>query len=278
MRTNECTLVALDAVVGVPYGNEACYATLLVGGCALFPSAVLVVLVGADGQVGTILSVDGTHELRDELGFVIDGSLVGWQVSPSRINRQHLVLAAAVNSCKVHVHHVLALLAVRLHDSLLHLLYCKLYGDDLRDAEECALQDGVRAVAEANFLCNLGGVDVIDGDVLLCEVLLYIIRNELHKLFALEDGVQQELTAGAQTANHVVHTQISLNVASNEVRRLNLIGAADGRVAEAQVRASEAARLLRVVAEVSLAVLVGVIANNLDRVLVGTNRTVGTHP
>ena len=46
-------------------------------------------------------------------------------------------------------------------------------------------------------------------------------------------------------------------MASYEVR----IGRADGRVAETQVRAGEAARLLGVVAEVSLAVLVGVVAD-----------------
>ena len=47
-------------------------------------------------------------------------------------------------------------------------------------------------------------------------------------------------------------------------------------VAEAEVRAGEAARLLGVVAEVSLAVFVGVVADNLHRVLVGTHRSVGT--
>jgi hypothetical protein len=57
--------------------------------------------------------------------------------------------------------------------------------------------------------------------------------------------------------------QVSLNVASHEVRRGHQIGGADGRVAEAQVRAGEAARLLRVVREVSLAVLVSVVTNDL---------------
>jgi hypothetical protein len=57
--------------------------------------------------------------------------------------------------------------------------------------------------------------------------------------------------------------EVSLNVASHEVRCGYQIGRADGRVTETQVRAGETARLLRVVREVSLAVLVGVVTNDL---------------
>jgi hypothetical protein len=57
--------------------------------------------------------------------------------------------------------------------------------------------------------------------------------------------------------------QVSLNVASHEVRCGYQIGRADRCVIETQVRAGETSRLLRVVAEVSLAVLVGVCTNDL---------------
>ena len=76
--------------------------------------------------------------------------------------------------------------------------------------------------------------------------------------------VEEERSVVAQTFEHVVHTEVCLNVTSHEVRCLDLIGAADGRVAEAQVRAGETARFLRVVAEVGLAILVGVVTNDLD--------------
>jgi hypothetical protein len=57
--------------------------------------------------------------------------------------------------------------------------------------------------------------------------------------------------------------EVSLNVASHEIRCGHQIGRADRRVTETQVRAGETSRLLRVVREVSLAVLVGVVANDL---------------
>ncbi len=54
-----------------------------------------------------------------------------------------------------------------LYDELLHLLYCKVNGDNLGDAEECRLKDGVGAVAKTDFLSNAGCIDVVNGDVVL---------------------------------------------------------------------------------------------------------------
>ena len=65
-------------------------------------------------------------------------------------------------------------------------------------------------------------------------------------------------------------------MAGYEVRCIYLIGRTDFAITETQVRASETTRLLRVIREVCLAVLVGVVADNLDRVLVCTDSTVSS--
>ena len=83
--------------------------------------------------------------------------------------------------------------------------------------------------AEADFLGNLGCVDIVNGDVVLSKVALGIVGAGWQPTRRLpEIGVEQEGTVVAQTAKHVVHVQISLNVASHEVRGLNLIGRTDG--------------------------------------------------
>ena len=58
-------------------------------------------------------------------------------------------------------------------------------------------------------------------------------------------------------------------VAGHEVRLVDIVGAADGAVAEAQVADGDAAGLLGVVLEVGLDILVRVVADDLDGVLVG---------
>ena len=155
-----------------------------------------------------------------------------------------MVLAAAVYSLIVLVNDILTFLAVALHDEFLHLLDGEVNGDDLGNAEECTLENGVRAVAEADFLSNLGGVDIIYGDVVLGEVTLYMNGEILHEFITFPDSVEQEDAVVAETACHVVHIEVSLYVASHEVGGAHQICGADRLVAEAEVRAGEAARLL----------------------------------
>ena len=209
------------------------------------------------------LGVDGTHQLLDECGSVVLLRLVVSEVGPCGIHSEFLVLTAAVNGGIVLVDHILALLAVRLHDEGFHLLHSEFDGNYLGDAEECALQDGVGAVAQTNLLSNLGGVDIVYLDVVLGEVALHLVGDEAYKLIAVKNGVEQECAIVAQATCYVVHVKVGLHVASHEVGRVHLIGAVDGLVAEAQVGAGEAARLLGVVGEVGLAILVGVVADNL---------------
>ncbi len=122
----------------IPFGDEGCYSALLIAGCALRPCAVGAILEGADGEKVAILSVDGDNNVGNELGNVdLLGLFVG-EVSPGGIYGQLLVFASAIHGCIVHVDDVLTLLAIRLHDEFLHLLYGKINGDNLRDAEECA--------------------------------------------------------------------------------------------------------------------------------------------
>ena len=111
---------------------------------------------------------------------------------------------------------------------------------------------------------------------MLSKVSLYLIWNEVYEFFAFENGVQQECSIVAQTTSYIVHVEVSLNVASHKVRRIYLIWRMDWLITEAKMWTSETTRLLRIVAEISLTVFTGVITNNLNRVLVGTNCTVST--
>ena len=278
MRTAEGTLVALDTVLRIPLGDESLDATLVVGGGAGIPVAVGRAKLHEVGDLQQVagLSVHRTDYLLDESGSVVlDNGVVG-EVGPCGIHRQLLVLATAVNGCVVEVDDVLALLAIGLDDEGLHLGDGEVGRDDLRDAEEGRLQDGVRAVAETDLLADLRGVDIIDLDVVLGEIALHLVGDEVDELLAIKDGVEQEGATVAETARHIIHVEVGLDVASHEVRRIDLVGGVDGLVAEAEVRAGETTRLLGVVGEVGLAVLVGVVADDLHGVLVGTDGTVRT--
>ena len=135
-----------------------------------------------------------------------------------------MVFATTVNGHVVLVNDVLALLAVALDDEFLHLLYGEVYRDDFGDAEECALENGVGAVAKADFLCNLGCVDVIYGDIVLGEVAFDVVGQVLDKFVTFPNCVEKECASVAKAACHIIHAQVSLYVACHEVRRVYQVG------------------------------------------------------
>ena len=249
MGTNVGALVALDAVVRIPNGNERFHTTLLVCRSSILPSSVNGVVFDKVGNLQKVagLCVHRTDNLLDEIGCVVDVAVVVGQFRPCGVDSQFLIFAATIHGRIVHVDNIFTFLAIRLHDESFHLFYGQLYRDDACNAEESRLENGVGAVAQTDFLANLGSVDVVNLDVVLGKAAFYLVGNEVDQFLTVEDCIQKEGAVLAQTACHVVHVQVSLNVASHEVGRIYQIRRVDGGVAEAEMRASEASGLLGVV-------------------------------
>ena len=112
MRANIRTLVALDAVLGIPYRHKSSHAAFFILGSARFPRSVLDAFEGRNGQQVAVLRVDRPNHFVDESRIVVLGLFIVGQVNPCRVNGQLLVFAATVYSCIVLVDHVFSLLAI----------------------------------------------------------------------------------------------------------------------------------------------------------------------
>ena len=276
MGADICAFVALYAVFFIPLGHEGCHTAFFVGCSAVFPCSVGDGCEVGDFKQVAVLGVDGAHDFVDEFGIVVGGVCFNGEVRPCGFDSELLVFAATVNGCIVLVNDILSLLAIALDDEFLHLLNSQVNGDHFSDAEECALENGVGAVAQPDFLCDFGGVDVVDGDVVVSEIFLDFCGEVLGQFLAFPDCVEQEGAVVAQTACHIIHVKVGLYVTCHEVRGVHQVCGAYWRVAETEVRAGEAARFLRVVGEICLAVLACVVADNFDGVLVCANCAVGS--
>ena len=279
MRAHEGAGVALDTLLGVPGGNIHGNASFFEGGGTGGHGAVGIRHESAHGQGVTGLGVHDVGDVFHESGsqtVLVRVLELGGEVCPLGGNMELGVFTAAVHGGVVHVHDVLALLAIGLHDGVLHVLDGVLVGDDARDLEEGALKDGVGAVTEADFGSDLGGVDDIHLDVLAADDGFHVVRDVLDGLFLVPEAVQQEGAAFLDALQDIVFAQVGRNVAGYEVGGVHQIGSLDGLLAEAQVGAGVTAGFLGVVVEVGLAVEVGMGADNLDGVLVGAHGTVGT--
>ena len=281
VRADICTLVTLNTLLSVPgrYGNSG--AALLISCCAVLVGTVYIVGKCGYRQGVAVHAVDRLHQVGNHLYGLFAAfrsfcrSCVNC-VSPISRNVDLLVSGSAQLDCLVvHVNDVLTLLQVRMGSSVLHQLDCGLFRHNLSQREECRLQNGVGALAHANLDSQINCVDGVQLNVVLCDVTLCLSRHVLVQLFRRPLAVNQEYAARLYVVDHLVALDnVGRVVACNEVSLVDIVRGLDRLSTEAQMRYGYAASLLGVVLEVSLYVVIGVVADNLDGVLVCTNGTV----
>ena len=182
---------------------------------------------------------------------------------------------ALVHGGDVHVDDLVALHAVGLLDGFLQQGHGLVEVDDVGQLEEGGLHDHVDAAAQTHFLGHGNGVNIEELQVLAGDGALHGSRQVLFHVFQRPVGVQHEGTAVLDAVQDVVLGDIGGLVAGDVVGLGDEVGRLDGALAEAQVGHGEAAGLLGVVSEVGLGVHVGVVADDLDGLLVGTHGAVG---
>ncbi|MPM12584.1 hypothetical protein SDC9_58937 [bioreactor metagenome] len=274
-------LVALDALHQIPGGNADGYAALLVSGGAQLKLAVHMRQEGGDGQAVAVHLAHGPQNilhLLDKRGRALGPSgLRGLRcVLPVGGDVKLLIGGGAhVDGLVVHIHHVLPLLEVGMGGGVLHIAHGLVSGQNLCKREEGGLKDGVGALAHADLGRQVDGVDGVDLNVVLGDIALGGGVQLLGQLLVAPLAVDEEGAAGL----HVPHDgealgDIGRNVAGHKVGLVDIVGAANGLVAEAQVADGHAAGLLGVVLEVGLNIFIGVITDDFDGVFVGAHGTV----
>ena len=277
VRADEGALVALDAVFRMPHGYLDRNAALLVSSGAAGERAVFDAFEGGDGQLVAFLAVHRYEDLFDEFGDLLGlCGLVGCGLPRSGDLDLMETGETGVHGSPVHLDDVLALLAVGLLDGLLQILFGIFHGNDLREREERGLHDHVDPVAQTDLDAQVGSVDGVELDVVLGDVLLHGSGQMLFERRVVPGAVQQERAALLQTGQNVVCVDVGFVVACDEVCLGDEVGGLDRVLAESQVGNGDAAGLLGVIGEVALRVHVGVVADDLDGLLVGADGTVGT--
>ena len=270
VRADEGALVAADALIDIPDGDVVGHAALFILRGGGGHDAVGIVDVGADGDVVALGGVGRDEDLLDVFGqALVDDLHLVLEILPRGIDGDlHHGGEALLDGLIVHLDDLLTLLGEGLEGGFLHVLLGLIDREHAGELEEGGLQDGAGAVAQADLLGDVGGVDGVELDAALGQDALGAVREVLCDLLALPAAVEQEGAAGLDLVDHVKAVDIALLVAGEEVRHRDVIGAADRLVTEAQVAAGDAAGFLGVILEVGLHILVGVVADDLAGVLV----------
>ena len=284
MRAHIGALVALDALGLVPVGNDHSDAALLVCGGAQLKLAVGAIDEGGNRQAVAVHAIDGLEQVLDLLGdggLGLLGELDGGGILGGSPVGRNLELteggSAGIDGLVVGVDDSLALLHVGLGSRVLHVLQGVLGGQDLGQREEGGLEHRVGALAHADLGRQVDSVDQVDVDVVVRDVALGHGGHVLGELLVAPLAVDQEGAARLDVADHLeALNDVAGVMAGDKVGLGHVVRRTDRRITKAQVRDGDAAGLLGVVLEVGLDVLVGVVADDLNRVLVGADGTVAT--
>ena len=275
MRADVSALVALDALGAVPLGHGDGHAALFIRGGAELERTVGVIDERGDRQAVAVHLVDRGENVAHHLdGGRTAGQFLGRRfvdgVGPVGRNVDlHIRGRAEVDGLVVHLDDVLALLHVGSLGLLLHVADGVLFRHNLRQGEECGLQDGVVALAHADLDGQVNGIDRVELDVILGDVALGRGVQMVAELLRRPLAVDHEHAARLDILDHLEALgDVGRVVAGHEVGLVDVVRALDLVIAEAQVADGHAAGLLGVVLEVCLNIFIGVIADDLDGVLV----------
>ena len=283
MRTYIGAEVTLDTLRGIPGRNVYSDTSLLVSGASGRGGAVHIILecgyrqgisflcahLGLDvvDEVHNVLSSLGNNRIVQALVFAVLPALRNLNLYDS--------LRACVDGCPVLLNHILALASVGSLCGSLHQLVRLLSGDDSRQGEECGLKDGVdTSRSHTGLNTDLHAVDGVEVDIVIRDVLLHLARQVLIQFFMRPCTVQKEGSSVNQLLHHVVLAYISRIVACNEVCLTDQVCGFNLLMSETQVGHGHTAGLLGIIIKVCLCIHVGIVADDIDGVLVRSNRTV----
>ena len=283
MRADICALVTLDTIICIPARNIYCDASLFVSSSAARGISVCVIQEcgyrdGIAFLCGNFLlnRVDKVKDFFSAFGEDHAKFFVFCIFPVFRHVHFDHVLSTCIDCCVVHVDYVFALAAVGLLCSFLHQADRFFFRNDVRQFEEGRLQDGIDPSAQTDLTADLDAVDGIKVDIVLSDISLCLSRQILTKFFCIPWAVQKEGSAILQILNHVVFTDVGRIVACHKVCLVDQISGFDLRLAETQMRNGDTAGFLGVIIEICLYILVGVIADDLDGVLVCADGSVCT--
>ena len=176
----------------------------------------------------------------------------------------------------VALHHLGTTLAIGLVDRVFDLRDRLCARQRARDRKEARLHDGIDASAHARLACHDRGIDGVEADVLVDDLLLHLAGQPLPDPVGASGRVQQEHGTVGRMFEHIDPVEELELVTRHEAGLLYQVRGSNRARARAQMGDRRRPRLLRIVDEVALYVQIRLGANNLDGVLVSADGAIST--
>ncbi len=281
VRTDQGALAALDADLLIPLRHFGSDVTLFPLRCAGGVGSVH--RQGADGQQVTQASHHPCRDVLDERrGLVGDDGRHRERAGDDRRNVYLMQMGQrGIDGGVVLFDDRLAALAVGLGNRFLDLGDGPLARQQRHgrgpfdEGEEARLHDGIDAPAHVGLVGHGVGIDNEEAQSLLDDASLGLLRQVVPHLIRPVGAVEEEGRSRLSQFEHVEALEEAELMAGDEVGAADQVGGVERPRPKAQVGHRDRAGLLRVEHEVALGVVRRILADDLDRVLVGADRAVG---
>ncbi len=185
-----------------------------------------------------------------------------------------------IDGIEVTLHDLAPLATVSLFYRMLDLFDGFISWQYAGDGKETGLHDGVDTPSHARRLGDSIGIDDPQFDILVQHFLLHGLGKGIPDLIRCIAGIEQEYrTIGGFFQQ--VETLRKLRLVAADKAGFTIfyeITGSNGARAETQMGDGHCSRFLRIIDEVALHELVGLFTDDLQRILVGTYRTIRTQP
>src|SRR5580700_7524908 len=173
-----------------------------------------------------------------------------------------------IDGLHVLLHDLFAFAAVSVANRFANGLNGLLRWQYFRDGKEAHLQNGVHAAAHAGVAGDLIRVNHVKPGAPGNDLFLHGAWEAAPNFIRAKGTVQQERSAGNERTQHVVTFEEYPLVAGDKVGAGYQIAGSNRLRPESQVRNGDRTGLLRVIDEISLRVIVGILTDYLDRILI----------
>ena len=227
------------------------------------------------------IALETEHRIHDFLRVCIGISrhnVLHWSACDFTFrNRNHLNgVHRGIDGIPVHLDDFFALLLVGLFNIGLDHANRFFFGKHSGELEEGGLHHSVDALSEASLLGDLGSIHVVYLDLLFADGFLHF-RGELGEYFLrFPTGIEQEGAAFGDSFEDVVFADVIAIVKGDEVGVVEQVFRLNVVFAETQVGNGVSTRLIGVILEVSLHEEIRAFPDDLDRVLVSSNCSIGS--
>ena len=277
MRADIAAAVALNAGLRIPDRHSCRDPALFISRKTHVHDAVLVFHELADREIVTLLLIQRFQDLCDDSRDVPLCLRKIRGIRPALRNlHESRCLDPCVDRCEVLSYDILALRKIGLLSRCLHISDRFLHRNDRHEFEEGCLKDHIKVTAESQLLGNFRRVDRIEADLSFCNFSFRRRRKMSVELLSAPRAVDEQGAAGLYFRGNVILLDIGRVMTCDEISGFYIIGRADRPVPETQMALRDPERFLGVVLKVGLREFARVRIDDLDRIFVRADSSVGS--